>query len=147
MPLRVKLSNVLYHTWPLGAAGHSRAAGGVVVADQRCRAGVPWRLAPLGGLQAASGILCLLEILVAGALELLDAAVQMPFDFAVGLRLAPAPFAFIIQGSSGVFLHVREAHVRRQRWHTPAPLVLNPPDAPALVKHGAAVLSMVSIGY
>jgi hypothetical protein len=87
------------------------------------------------------------EILVAGAPELPDAAVEMPLDFAVGLRLAPAACAFIIQGASGIFLHVREANGRRQRWHTPAPLVLSPPEGPAPVKHGTAVASMTSIEY
>jgi hypothetical protein len=75
----------------------------------------------------------------------LGAALEVPFDLAVGLRLAPAPRALIVHGVCGGVLREREANVRRQRWHSRSPLVLSPLDAPALVRKGAGILSMLSI--
>jgi hypothetical protein len=92
-------------------------------------------------------LLGLLEIFIAGAPALLGTAVEMPFDLAVRLGLAPAPFALIVQRARGGGLLIGEANVRRQRWHTRSPLLLSSPDAPALVKEGAAMISIASIEY
>jgi hypothetical protein len=59
----------------------------------------------LAALEAAGGLLGLLDVLVAGASELPGAAVEMAFNFAVCFCLAPAAFAFIIHSTSGGCLH------------------------------------------
>jgi hypothetical protein len=69
-------------------------------------------------LEPAGRLLGLLEIFLAGVPGLLGTALEMPFDFAVGLRLASTPCALIVHGTCGGMLRQCEANVRRQRWHT-----------------------------
>jgi hypothetical protein len=47
----------------------------------------------------------------AGSAGLRGAVTDVPFNFAVGFRLAPAPFALVIQGAMRRFLLIGEADV------------------------------------